>query len=296
MALAERTGRSLTVLWYVRTGRFGLEYSGPVASTFGDYFQALPGVRVVPVADVAPQPGAAGVDVSALTPLAKTAEPGKPVAMRVDPETARRLLEEPLLVDASGPERDVWVAGSVHPFGAPEDREHVWSRYPSAIGTHKMTPWLLGLRKAALRLRLHDADALAVSALLRRMRSKHGRLVAIHVRATDLVVQSTAQREQSLRAVLQHELGSPETGVFVAADCDEGVALVRTLAESLGAGDRVHSASDTSRFENSVQGTHGALVDLFTLAGCDSLYGTVRSSFSAFAWLLSDADSFVLHS
>ena len=130
-----------------------------------------------------------------------------------------------------------------------------------------------------------------------RARADGAPVVGIHIRGSDREQRTDVPRQQALAHIIGRLLANPErrTQIFLASD-DEG-EIDRVF--SLPGADEFRAAitlyDNPVKLENSAQGTRAALVDLYTLAECDVIYGTAASSFSLFAWLLSNAN-FHIHS
>lgn len=303
LRLADRSGRQVRLLWLPRTGRVGLAYEGDEASSFEDFFN--PEVEGLASTETVTDPPvldehAAGLDFSDIHDLTLALQAGR--KPEITPALAAKAtgprildMDEPALADSD----DVWINLSTMPVGEPEDGMERFATYPSEPGAHRKDAFLESLSTYARKIQLKKADRQVVDDLVATMRNAPGgkRLVGIHVRATDLKQRTAIDRNVRIADMIHQLICTPGQGarVFLASDSNEWLADFIHTSLRPQARSAVMTYDNPDKFENSVAGTHAAIVDLYTLAACDTICGTAGSSFSSFAWLVSDAQ-FLIHS
>ncbi|MFQ5636124.1 MAG: hypothetical protein ACE5G3_12445 [Gammaproteobacteria bacterium] len=303
LRLAEQSGRRVKLLWLNRTGRVGLPYEGNESSTMEDYLlpdvEGLESVVQIAVPPDLPE-GAVGLDYRDVHELTLALQAGRP------PQISAGLAAKatgPRILDLNDAEvaaaDDVWINLSTMPVGGPDDGMERYVSYPDRLGLNARDAFLESLSPYARRMRPRPAEQAAVDELVSRMRGAPGgaRLVGVHVRATDLKQRSSVDRNVRLADMVHRLTCAPGQGarVFLASDSPAWLeeftgSVLRPQARAA-----VTTYENPEKFGNSVAGARAALVDLYTLAACDSICGTAGSSFSSFAWLLSDAE-FWIHS
>ena len=131
------------------------------------------------------------------------------------------------------------------------------------------------------------------------MRASPGgaRLVGLHVRGTDLKQRSNVDRNQQLANIVHGCTCMPGQAARIFLACDSEEWAEDFIENHVRPQSRraITTYEHPEKTDNSVAGARAALVDLYTLAACDVIYGTAGSSFSSYAWLLSDAE-FRIHS
>ena len=185
------------------------------------------------------------------------------------------------------------------PIGGPADGMGQYVVYPSQPGINHKDAFLTSLSIYARRIQLRPSEKQIVEQLVAGMRSAPGgaNLVGIHVRETDLKQRSAINRNARIADIIHQLTCTPgqSARIFLASDSEAWLTdfiqtWIRPQARAA-----ITTYDNTTKYENSVTGSRAAIVDLYTLAACDSIYGTAGSSFSSFAWLLSDAE-FWIHS
>ena len=105
--------------------------------------------------------------------------------------------------------------------------------------------------------------------------------VGVHIRRSDNVQSIQESPIELFVEAIQKELEScPETTFFV---CSDSMEVKKILSEKFNK--NIILSSEKGSRDNET-GIKGALVDLFTLAGCDKIFGSYYSSFSEIAALL----------
>ena len=300
--VAALTGRSLAGYWYGRTGRTGLPYVGTTDSALEDFFRPLdPAVAgvpctVVPVVRIEFPDSLPGVNLAGSNPrnLPRDADGRTTMAAR---GPAYERMRAPHAIDdrATLEAPHVLAHYLTHPLGTGADPMAAHRHYPATVGRHTKDAYLEDLGALARRLLVpHPATQAAIAAQLNAILAlAPSVVVGVHARCTDMAQRSGVDRRTALSTIVGAELGAdPGAVVYFASD---DPALTASLAAEF-AGERFCHYNDPVAIENSVAGTSGALVDLYTLAACGRLYGTAGSSFSAFAWLLSRAPILTVHS
>lgn len=303
LRLADQSGRLVDLLWMQRTGRVGLPYEGEENSSLEDFFlPEIEGVAsVVPLTSPpVPEDDAIGLDYGDVHELTLALQAGKPP--NITPElaakaTAPRILdiEDPAVAAAT----EVWINLSTMPVGGPADGMERFATYPDQLGINHKDTFLKSLSIYARRIRLRPAEKEIVNQLVNGMRSAPGggRLVGIHVRGTDLKQRSAVDRNTAIAGIINQWTCTPgqSARIFLASDSESWLDEFMQTSLRPQARSAVTTYENPTKHENSIVGTRAAIVDLFTLAACDMIYGTAGSSFSSFAWLLSDAE-FWIHS
>jgi len=303
LRLADQCGRQVVLNWLQRTGRVGLPYEGEEFSSLDDFF--LPDIEgltdIVPLASP-PQlpPDAVGLDYSDVHQLTLALQAGK--LPKITPELAAKAAG-PRILDVHAPHivaaTNVWINLSTMPVGGPDDGMERFVTYPNRLGVHHKDAFLKSLSTYACRIRLRPAERQSVDQLVADMRCAPGgaRLVGIHVRTTDLKQRSSVDRIAQVANIIYKLTCEPGRGARIFLASDSAAWLTDFLQSSLRP--QAHAAITTydnpTKYENSVAGSRAAVIDLYTLAACDVIYGTAGSSFSSYAWLLSDAE-FWIHS
>lgn len=303
LRLADHSDRQVEALWLPRTGRVGLAYEGDEASAFEDFFRrrvdGLASVSAVtdpPILDE----HAVGLDFGDVHALTLALQAGR--TPEITPALAAKATG-PRILDMDDPAiaaaDDVWINLSTMPVGGPDDGMERFAVYPSVLGINHKDPYLESLSAYARRIRPRPAEQQIVDDLVAGMRRAPGggRLVGIHVRATDLKQRSAVDRDARVADIIHQMTCTPGQAarIFLASDSEEWLTefMQTSLRPPARAGVTIYD--NPVKFENSTDGSRAAIVDLYTLAACDLICGTAGSSFSSFAWLVSDA-RFLIHS
>ncbi len=303
LRLADQCGRQVKLLWLQRTGRVGLPYEGDEASSLEDFFlpdiDGLASIEPLTLPPTLPE-DAVGLDFRDIHELTLANQAGRP--MEITPELVAKATA-PRILDVHDPDiaaaADVWINLSTMPVGGPDDGMERFATYPDQLGINHKDAFLMSLSSYARRLQLRPAEQQIVDELVTGMRNEPGggRLVGIHVRETDLKQRSAVDRNARVADIIHQLTCTPGQGarVFLASDSEAWLAeFVQTWVRPQ-ARTAITTYENPIKTENSVAGSRAALVDLYTLAACDQIYGTAGSSFSSYAWLLSDAQ-FWIHS
>jgi len=303
LRLADQCKRGVCLLWLPRTGRAGLAYQGPESSSFDDFFlpdiEGLDGVSALTEPPVL-GPDAVGLDYSDLHELTLAVQAGEPLP--VTPELVAKATT-PRVLDVRDPAvaaaRDVWINLSTLPVGGPGDAMERYLTYPEQPGVNRKDAYLESLSGYARRIRPRPEEQRLVDRLVGGMREAPGgvRLVGIHVRATDLKQRHAIDRNARLAGMIHALTCTPGRGARIFLASDSEAWLTEFVQKSLWPQARtaVTTYENPVKYENSEAGARAAIVDLYALAACDVIYGTAGSSFSSYAWLLSDAE-FRIHS
>jgi hypothetical protein len=290
-------------LWLQRTGRVGLPYEGEKISSLEDFFQ--PDIEGMSTAISLTSPpdvpeDAVGLNYRNVHELTLAHQAGRP--MEITPELAAKATA-PRILDIHDPQvaaaQDVWINLSTMPVGGPDDGMERYVVYPDQLGSNHKDEFLQSLSTYARRIRMRPAEKQHVDELVASMRSAPGgaRLVGIHVRATDLKQRSAVNRNARVAEIIHQLTCMPGQGarIFLATDSKEWLTDFMQTSLRPQAHAAITTYDNPAKYENSIAGTRAAVVDLYTLAACDRIYGTAGSSFSSYAWLLSDA-GFWIHS
>ncbi len=304
LRLADQCDRRVALQWLQRTGRVGLPYEGEEKSSLEDFcLPDIEGLASVTPLTSAPEfkVGSVGLDYSDIHELTLARQAGRP--LEITPElvakaTAPRILDvhDPQVAAAS----DVWINLSTMPVGGPDDGMERFIVYPDQLGKNSKDAFLSSLSVYARRIQLRPAEKEIAAQLIAKMRSAPGgaRLAGIHVRATDLKQRSAVDRNAQLAAIIHHHTcvpGEQAARIFLTSDSETWLEDFIRTAVRPQARTAITTYVNPIKYENSVAGSRAAMIDLYTLAACDIIYGTAGSSFSSYAWLLSDAQ-FWIHS
>jgi hypothetical protein len=304
LRLADQCGRRVRLLWLQRTGRVGLPYQGEETSSLRDFMLPDIGGLASVVSLTSPpelEENVVGLDYSDVHELTLALQAGRP--LEITPELIAKATG-PRILDVNDPEvaaaADVWINLSTMPVGGPDDGMERYAAYPAQLGINRKDAFLESLSTYARRVRLRPAERQLVDRLVASMRSAPGgaKLVGIHVRATDLKQRSTVDRNAQVADII-HKLtcvpGRPAARIFLASDSEAWLTDFMQTSVRPQARAAITMYDNPKKYENSVAGSRAAVIDLYTLAACDYICGTAGSSFSSFAWLLSDAE-FWIHS
>ena len=303
LRLADQCGRQVRLLWLQRTGRVGLPYEGDEASTLEDFFlpdiEGLASVESCTTTPDLPE-NAVGLDFSDVHALTLARQAGNP--QEITPELVAKATG-PRVLDVRDPQvaatADVWINLSTMPVGGPGDGMERFATYPDQLGQNHKDAFLASLSTYVRRLQLRPTEQQIVTRLVASMRNAPGgaRLVGIHVRATDLKQRSAVNRNMHLANIIHQLICTPGQGarVFLASDSETWLTDFMQTWVRPQARAAITTYDNPIKYENSVAGSRAAVVDLYTLAACDRIYGTAGSSFSSYAWLVSDAE-FRIHS
>jgi len=281
----------------------GPAIQGEEASSLEDFF--LPDIEGLAVSESLTAPpklddDAVGLDYSDIHELTLAQQAGQP--LEITPELAAKATG-PRILDVDDPQvaaaADVWINLSTMPVGGPDDNMEQYARYPGPLGINHKDAYLASLSTYARRIRLRPAEREIVDQLVAHMRGAPGgaRLVGIHVRATDLKQCSAVDRNAKIVEIIRQLTCTPGQSAQIFLATDSRAWLEDFMRTSLPPQSRaaITTYENPVKYENSVAGARAAIVDLYTLAACDIICGTAGSSFSSFAWLVSNA-RFWIHS
>jgi len=303
LRLADQCGRQVALLWLNRTGRVGLPYQGEEKSSLEDFFRVdIEGLSSVAALTTLPDmpDDAVGLDYSDVHELTLARQAGRP--LEFTPELVAHATA-PRILDVDDPEvaaaTDVWINLSTMPVGGPHDGMERYTVYPDQLGLNQKDAFMESLSAYARRIRPRPAEQRIIDELVTDMRAAPGgaRLVGIHVRTTDLKQQSAVDRNAQVAAIIHQSTCIPGQGarIFLASDSAAWLTDFMQTSVRPQARSAITTYDNATKYENSLAGSRAAVIDLYTLAACDVIYGTAGSSFSSFAWLLSDAE-FRIHS
>lgn len=115
-----------------------------------------------------------------------------------------------------------------------------------------------------------------------------GRTIGFHVRKTDLPqYQPSMGENQRMADIIDSAIAERQARkLYLSTDCEKTERWFREYY-----GDMLITYACSEKFENNVKGTEHAVVDLYSLARSQWIFGTVHSTFSVVSWLLSKASS-----
>ena len=299
MRLAEQSQRALEVFWLSRTGRAAIDYAGRQDVVFEDLFEpGTDGLASITYVEEPPSlpDDAVGLDFSCGFELPV----GK--GIQVSPEVIKTLTS-PRILDLADPAcqlaDELWIHLSTLPVGGVNDGMQAHADYFLPPGIHQKDRFLKSLSEYARRMRPKIEIQEEVRRLVEKMRARAegAPLIGIHIRGSDGEQRTDVSRPEVLAGILHRLVSNPERKVqiYLASDDPGEIERVFNLTGAESFTPAITMYDNTIKFENSAQGTYAALVDLYTLAECDVIYGTAASSFSLYAWVLSNAN-FHIHS
>ena len=285
LRIREKYGHELTVFWAERTGRQGLPYVGTECSDWDDYFEPIPGVATFGIEKTIKfqdKPVALSQEKFERGSVQTAAKGAKFVWADVE---RIKYATAPKVVDPENPL--ILVLRETKPFGTSSDPMEMHLSYPTTPRVYKKDAYLRDLSRMAQKLCPKNAQQ--VRHTLQKF-AKFDTVWGIQIRGTDLRRRTTIDRKAAIAAI--YKRAPRTTGFFVAAD-----TLLPWVDKIFATEpERLLMYDNPAKFENSVEGTQHALVDLYALAQCDKLFGSSGSSFSAMAWILSDLEEFEIHS
>ena len=272
-------GHNVYGFWTEKVGRAGLPYVGPVHSDWGDFFEPIEGVHMIPIQGSVAFAREADLDQEQYIPNALH------TPQKLSQE-AWRFISGPKVVN---PARDTLIIKKLTtPFGTDPKTMARYVRYLDKPGQYQKDDYLQDLSSLA-RQRLRPVPSVQRDIDALRHRFGHFDTVfGIHLRGTDLV-RDQATRQAHREAVTQaiQQTIKPDIGFYIASD-----EPIDWLVEKFPGQILFHD--NPRKTENSIEGTRQAIVDLFMLARCRVIKGTPKSSFSMMAWLLSEDADYVL--